>query len=223
MFLRLIGVKSNSMKNILLAISAAAVMGLLGSCTKEPLNNLTEEESRIYITNYDSTANFGAYKTFSIVDSVSVISNNRLEEKAVTDYDKAVIAALKSRLGQQGYTLVGKDQSPDLGINVSRVYNTSTGVVGYPDYWGSYYGYYDPFYWGYPGYDYGFPSYYGTYQITEGALTIDALDLKDAAADKQIKGVWMGLVRGSGIFRTENVPTQVQSLFDQSAYFKTNQ
>ena len=211
------------MKNLFLTISAAAVMGLLDSCTKEPLNNINEEESRIYITNYDSTAVFNAYKTFSIVDSVSVIRNNQLTEKAVTDYDVAVIAALKARMGQQGYTLVNKNQNPDLGINVSRIYNTSTGIVGYPDYWGNYYGYWDPFYWGYPGYGYGFPTYYGTYQITEGALSIDALDLKDAGADKKIKGVWMGLVRGSGVFRTSNVPSQINSLFDQSGYFKVNQ
>ncbi|MDF2187626.1 DUF4136 domain-containing protein [Paraflavitalea sp. CAU 1676] len=211
------------MKNILLTISAVATLGLLGSCTKEPLNNLTEDESRIYISNYDSTAQFSSYKTFSIVDSVAVISNNRLEGKAVSDFDVAVIAALKSRLQQQGYTLVGKDQDPDLGINVSRIYNTYTGIVSYPDYWGSYYGYYDPFYWGYPGYGYGFPSYYGTYSIKEGALSIDALDLKDAGADKKINGIWMGLVRGSGVFRTANVPTHISRLFDQSAYFKANQ
>lgn len=211
------------MKNVLLTISAVASLGLLGSCTKEPLNNLTEGESRIYITNYDSTASFASYKTFSIVDSVSVISNNRLEGKAVSDYDVAIIAALKSRLQQQGYTLVNKSQQPDLGINVSRIYNTSTGVVSYPDYWGSYYGYWDPFYWGYPGFGYGFPSYYGTYSVTEGALSVDALDLKDAGADKKIEGVWMGLVRGSGVFRASNAQGQVNTLFDQSGYFKTNQ
>ena len=211
------------MKNILLTISAAAVMGLLGSCTKEPLNNLTEDESRIYITNHDSAAVFSTYKTFSIVDSVSVIDNNRLEKKALTDYDAAVIEALKARLQQQGYTPVNKDQSPDLGINVSRIYNTYTGIVSYPDYWGNYYGYWDPFYWGYPGYGYGFPTYYGSYQITEGALSIDALDLKDAGADKKIKGVWMGLVRGSGVFRTQNVTNHINSLFDQSEYFKASQ
>jgi hypothetical protein len=211
------------MKNIFLTIGTAAIVLLLGSCTKEPLNNLTEEESRIYITNYDSAANFSAYNTFSIVDSVSVINNNRLDSKALTAYDAAVIEALKSRLQQQGYTLVNKDQSPDLGINVSRIYNTYTGVVSYPDYWGNYFGYYDPFYWGYPGYGYGFPSYYGTYEIREGALSIDALDLKNATPDKKIDGVWMGLVRGSGVFRTENVPNHIKNLFDQSEYFKANQ
>jgi hypothetical protein len=211
------------MKNIFLSISAVAIMGLLGSCTKEPLNNLNEDESRIYITNYDSSTVFSKYKTFSIVDSVSIINNNKLDKKALTDFDAAVIAAVKSRMGEQGYTLVNKSQNPDLGINVSRIYNTYTGIVSYPDYWGSYYGYWDPFYWGYPGYGYWFPSYYGTYQIREGALSIDALDLKDVGTDKKINGVWMGLVRGSGIFRTSNVPNHIKSLFDQSPYFKANQ
>lgn len=211
------------MKNILLTISAVASLGLLGSCTKEPLNNLSESESRIYITNHDSTAVFGSYKTFSVVDSVTVISNNRLEGKAISDYDAAVITAVKSRMQQQGYTLVNKDQHPDLGINVSRIYNTTTGIFSYGDYWGGYYGFWDPFYWGYPGYGYGFPGYYGTYSITEGALSLDALDLKDAGADKKIKGVWSGLARGSGVFRVSNVTGQINSLFDQSPYFKANQ
>lgn len=211
------------MKNVLLTISAVASLGLLASCTKEPLNNLTEGESRIYITNRDSSASFASYRTFSVVDSVSVISNNRLEGKGVTDYDLAVVAALKSRLQQQGYTLVNRDQNPDLGINVSRIYNTSTGLVSYPDYWGGYNGFWDPFYWGYPGIGYGFPTYYGTYSITEGALSVDALDLKDAGTDKKINGVWMGLVRGSGVFRASNAQSQVNSLFDQSTYFKANQ
>lgn len=211
------------MKNILLTISAAAVVGLLGSCTKEPLNNLTEDESRIYITNHDSTAAFNTYKTFSIVDSVSVISNNKLDGKATTSWDLAVIDAVKTRLQQQGYTLVNKSQTPDLGINVSRIYNTYTGIVSYNDYWGSYGGYYDPYYWGYGGYGYYFPTYYGTYQVEEGALSIDVLDLKNADAGKQIKGIWSGVVRGSGIFRTGNVDNHIKQLFDQSSYFKTNQ
>ena len=211
------------MKNYAIVPVVMAAVFVLGSCTKDPVSKLNSEETRIYITNHDSTAAFNTYKTFSIVDSVSVISNNKLEGKAITGYDAAVIDAVKSRLQQQGYTLVSKSQSPDLGINVSRVYNTYTGLVNYTDYYGGYGGYYDPYYWGFGGYGYYFPTYYGTYQIEEGALSIDALDLKNADAGKQIKGVWNGLVRGSGVFRTQNVTNHIQQLFDQSAYFKTNQ
>lgn len=208
------------MKNIILTISAAAAVLVWTGCTKEPLNNMSEDESRIYITNRDSTANFSSYTTFSVADSVAVISNNKLEGKSINSVDAAFIEAVKQQLQQRGYTLVAKDANPDLGINISRIYNTYTGIVSYPDYWGGYGGYWDPYYWGYPGYGYYWPGFYGVYQIEEGALTVDALDLKNVGSDKKIKGIWNGLIRGSGIFRPGNGDSQIKALFDQSAYFK---
>ncbi|NML20741.1 DUF4136 domain-containing protein [Pseudoflavitalea sp. G-6-1-2] len=209
------------MKNVILTIGVAAASVLvLAGCTKDPLKNMTEEESRIYITNRDSTANFSSYATFSVSDSVAVINNNKLEKKSLTDADAAFINATKANLQSRGYTLVTKDQHPDLGINISRVYNTYTGIVSYPDYWGGYPGIWDPWYWGYPGYGYGWGGFYGVYSIKEGALSIDALDLKNAAADKKIKGIWNGLIRGSGIFRPGAGESQIKALFDQSPYFK---
>lgn len=209
------------MKNVILTIGVAAASVLvLAGCTKDPLKNMTEEESRIYITNRDSTANFSSYATFSVSDSVAVINNNKLEKKSLTDVDAAFISAVKANLQSRGYTLVAKDQHPDLGINISRVYNTYTGVVSYPDYWGGYPGIWDPWYWGYPGYGYYWPGYYGVYSIKEGALSIDALDLKNVSEDKKIKGIWNGLIRGSGIFRPGAGESQIKALFEQSPYFK---
>jgi hypothetical protein len=209
------------MKKIL-TISTLSITVLAGSCSKEPLNNLTQEESRIYITNHNDSVNFQSFKTFSIADSVAVIENGRLVEKATTNVDAAFIAAVKQQMQQRGYTLVGRTQSPDLGINVNRVYTTSTGIFSYNDYWGGYGGYWDPYYWGYPGYGYYVPSY-GVYQSTEGALSIDIIDLKDAATNQQLKGIWSGLIRGSGIFNPNTAGSQVKALFDQSAYLQSNQ
>jgi len=119
--------------------------------------------------------------------------------------------------------MVSRAQNPDLGVNVSRIYNTYNGVMSYPDYWGGYGGYYDPYYWGYPGSSYYFPQRYSIYQITEGAASIDLLDLKTATTTKQIRGVWNGLIRGSGVFNVNNAPNQAKALFDQSPYLKANQ
>lgn len=208
----------------MIGFAMLAVTGLaaLSSCSKDPLKNMSDEESRIYITNRDSTANFTSYKTYSIVDSVSVIDNNRLTEKTVTAWDQQVLAAVRSAMEARGYTLVNHTQSPDLGINVSRLYNTTTHLVDLSDYWGGYGGYYDPYYWGYGGYGYDFP-YYGTYQSTEAALSIDMLDLKNASGNGTIKGIWSGLVRGSGIFNSSSVDSQVKALFDQSPYINAAQ
>ena len=193
------------------------------SCAKEPLNNLTAEESRIYITNFDSTVNFTNFKTYSIVDSVAVINDNKLSGKSLSNYDAQVINSLKSAMQQRGFTLVARNAQPDLGMNVSRVINTYTGVINYPDYWDYYDSYYDPYYWGYPGYGYSSPYSYGVYQIKEGGLSIDLLDLKDAQANgNKIKPVWTALARGTGVFNAANATGHVQAFFTQSPYLKNN-
>ena len=199
-------------------------MGLLAGCTKDPLRNMSNEESRIYITNFDSTVHFAAFKTYSISDSVAVVNNGTLKEKTLTETDAAFLQAVKNNMQERGYELVSKDQHPDLGINVSSVFNNQTGVISYPSYWGYYNSYWDPYYWGYGGYDYYFPyASYAVYQIREGALSIDMVDLKDAGDDKKIEGVWNGLIRGEAIFNASTAAAQVKALFDQSPYIRSNQ
>ena len=202
-------------------LSLATIL-TVSSCKKDPLNNMSEEESRIYITNHDSTVHFNSYKTYSISDSVALIDNNRFAGREATSWDLQVISAVQNAMNARGYVKVDRTQNPDLGINVSRVYNTSTNLVDLSGYYGGYGGYYDPYYWGYGGYDYYFPTY-GYYQSTEAALSIDILDLKNASGSQTIRGIWDGLVRGEGIFRNSNIESQVQALFDQSPYLKTNQ
>ncbi|MEO6314463.1 MAG: DUF4136 domain-containing protein [Chitinophagaceae bacterium] len=209
------------MKNYLtLAVLVVAVF-VLGSCTKDPVKNLSPEESRIYITNHDSTTSFSAFKTFSISDSVAIISGNHLQEKTHDAFDAALIAAFANAMTQRGYKSVAKDQNPDFGINVNNIINTYTGYVDYGNYYNDYYGYWDPYSWGYPGYGY-YGSYIGTYQVNEGVISIDMFDLKNAPESGKIKSVWNGVVRGKGIFNDGSIGTSVQALFDQSTYIKAN-
>ncbi|MEO5685006.1 MAG: DUF4136 domain-containing protein [Chitinophagaceae bacterium] len=210
------------MKKYAIVPAVLAVALMLGSCTKDPISKLTDEETRIYITNHDSTVSFSNFKTFSIADSVAIISNNKLREKTRDGYDSLMIAAITSAMQQRGYTLVNKDQNPDLGINVNNIINTYTGYVDYGNYYNDYYGYWDPYYWGYPGYGY-YGSYIGTYQVNEGVISVDMFDLKDASGTGKIKSAWNGVVRGEGIFTDASISKSVQALFDQSAYIKANQ
>jgi hypothetical protein len=206
------------MKQIVILVLMAAGILAMTSCKKDPIKNLEGDEGQIYITNHSDSVNFSAFRTFSVADSVAVYQNNKYLGTELSASDAAYIQAVKDQLTQRGYTLVNKNQHPDLGINVSQVYNTSTGVFDY----GSYYGAYDPYYWGYGGYGYYYPTYYGTYSITEGAMSIDVFDLKDASESKKISAVWNGLLRGSGVFGVNAANNGVKALFDQSAYFKAN-
>lgn len=199
---------------VLLALS-------ITSCKKDPLKSLSNDDSRIYITNYDTTANFSSYTSFSISDSVDVIQDNQLYDRERTSYDSAVITAFTQGMVQRGYTQVGREGNPDLAVNVSRVYSTSSGYFSYDDYWDYYGSYYDPYYWGYGGYGYYSPYAVGYYSITQGGLEVDLLDLKNATSNgNKIVVVWTGLARGEQTFHTGNAVGEVDALLGQSTYLK---
>ncbi len=200
----------------------AVMLLIMTGCAKEPLNNLNSDEARLYITNRNDSVSFSSYATFRIADSVAVISNNQLQEHARTSYDAQLIEAVANQLTQKGYTRVQAGTTPDIGITINRVYNDYSGVISYPDYWGGFGGYWDPFYWGYPGYGYYFPGIIGTYTVTDGAVSIDMFDVKNAAANNNLRFLWNGLIRGSGTFLQGTVNSSVQALFDQSPYLTRN-
>jgi len=204
-----------------LTVGALLGMTLLGSCKKDAVNNLTNDESRIYVTNHDTTAVFSSYSTFSIADSVAVIQDNQFGGRQKNGFDSLAINAVTQLMQQRGYQKVGNKDNPDLAIDISRIYNTSTGVFSYGDYWDYYGGYWDPYYWGYPGYGYYDPFAVGVYTIQTGALEIDLLDLKNATANgNKLKAVWTGMARGEQVFNTANVSNEVTALFEQSPYLK---
>lgn len=207
------------MKKYAIVPAIAAIVFFMASCTKSPVNKLSSEETRLYITNHDSTTDFSSFKTFSISDSVAIVGNNHLRGKSYNSYDSALIASITNMMVQRGYTKVTNEQTPDIGVNVNYVITTYTGYVDYGSYYGDYYGYVDPYYWGYPGYAY-YGSYVGTYQVNEGVISIDLFDLKDATANGKIKSVWNGVIQGDGIFTDPNIDASIQALFAQSAYIK---
>jgi hypothetical protein len=199
--------------------AALGVTLSFSSCSKDPLKDMTEEESRIYVTNYDDSVNFSSYKTFSIVDSVAVATNTN-ERRALTDYDKKLIADVAQLLQARGYTQVERAAKPDLAVNLTRIDNTYSAVYYDPGYWTGIGGYYDPFYWGYPGYGYSWPSYYQVYQ-QERAVSIDIVDLKNPK-NNQLAAVWNAMLRGSGVWDVNNVDSMVSAVFAQSTYLKAN-
>jgi len=210
------------MKTIFL-ISAGALLLATTACTKNAADRLSDDESRIYITNHDETAAFTSYSTFSIADSVALIDNNQFTKRERTPFDAQLIDAFVAQMQQKGYTRVAANANPDLGITVNRVYNDYSGLINYGDYWNYYGGYWDPYYWGYPGYSYYYPSFYGVYTITDGAIQADMVDLKNAASSNKLKVIWDGMIRGAGTFDQSKIDQNVSALFTQSDYLKTNQ
>jgi hypothetical protein len=185
------------------------------SCRKEPLNHLSTNETRIYITQYDTTANFTSYRTFSVADSVALLINGQNAGMELGPGESAFIQAFSSAMLKAGYTQVAREASPDLAVNLTHISNNYVGLTYFDDYGD----YWDPYYWGY-GYGYGFPGYYAAYSINEEALAFDMFDLKNAGTNKQLKDVWSALIKGEGIFDTTSVPAEVDTLFAESPYLK---
>lgn len=215
------------MKKLVFVIVLAAVplLLLLNSCRKDPLKHLTSEETRVYSTQRDSSVNFSSFKTFSIVDSVVVIENDQQPHRELTDADSKLLQEIKDQMQQKGYVPVGKDQDPDLGVNVTRISNSYLNIVQYPYDWWGYPGYWDPYYWGYPGYGYYFPPSFGIYQSQEDLLTIDLINLRDADknSDKQIDGIWNATIRGDAVLESRNYNNEIKAVFDQSPYLASEQ
>ena len=203
----------------LLWLGILAIAGMFAGCSKDPVSNLTAEESRIYITDHDSTRDFKNFHTFSISDSVAVLNNGEAS-KQLNSTDQAFLTAVSKEMQDAGYTLVSKGSNPDVAINLTRIYNTSSGIISYSNYYDYYGSYWDPYDYGYGGFGYYSPYSYATYSVREGALSVDMLDLKDAPATNKIEVIWTGLIRGSGIFDATTAAAQVNTLFSQSPYLK---
>lgn len=199
-----------------------AAISLLGSCRKNVVDNISDTESRVYITRHDSTATFSGYQTFRIADSVSIINDGDFIKRSFTAYDSSMLAALTQALTQRGYILItDKTVEPDLGIHISQLYNDYTGIISYDNYWGDYGDYWDPYYWGFGGYGYYFPYSFGTYTIRQGAISIDIIDLKNPdKTTNKLRSVWSALGEGNGIFNAANVGEEVQAFLVQSPYIQ---
>lgn len=208
---------------ISLAVLALALVCVTG-CRKDPLDALETDERRIYITNRDETVNLSNYGTFSISENVVVVDGNNNGQRPPSTADQAFLQAFSQAMLSRGFTLVNKNASPDLGIQISRITRTSTGVVSVPDY----YSYWDPFFWG-SGFGSGFGGWGAptlwrttTYQVQEGMLAFDLIDLKNATTNNNLRIIWNGLVRGPGINNAETAASQVAQLFEQSPYLRAD-
>jgi hypothetical protein len=124
-------------------------------------------------TDYDSSVNFSAYKTFSMyemkADNVNQLNQDRIEKY------------IRMEMSKRGY--VENNTNPDLKVNAVTVLKNRRGISASTTYAG-YGGFYRPYRaWGVPVTGYTSVT---TYDYKDGSLVIDVIDAK---ADKM---VWTG-------------------------------
>lgn len=195
-----------------------ASIGLLTGCTKDPISDLSSQDSHVFITNYSKTADFKTFKTFSIVDSVLIIGNRGYAGTSLAEVDILTLTRIIKNMTDKGYTYVAPDKKPDLGINVYEIRNSYVNVVSNPylgNYWGG----------GFYGGGFGYPSYYSYYEVQENYWLYEIADFKNAdstATDGGVEIIWNAQVRGNALFDKNYINSIVDSVFKQSSYIKPN-
>lgn len=191
---------------------------LLMACRKTPD---TEELSNSFVvqTAKEADANFGQYQTYHISDTISLHTTNPNDTVWSDAESKQLIEAVKSNMNSRGYTFVGRNDHPDLGLALVAVKDLNIGVV-YPGWWWGY--------WGCYYYYCGYPPYYGwgaIYSIPTGTLVLDMIDLKNAAANAKLVIAWSSVMSGGLGNSSSDLQLGVQAInqaFTQSAYIQTH-
>lgn len=177
----------NVVKSICLpACIIATTMG----CEPQP-DDLTLLDEFVVSTNYEPDADFNAYLTYFMpVDTIGLVSNIASDDTIIVgqNYARPVVNQVKSNLNARGFQSVGRDDDPDLAINVYVLKNLNIfQEVNYPGSYG-YPGYYYPGYYGYYGYNY-YP-YVSTYAYNTGVLVLEIVDLRNVTAQNEVSVVW---------------------------------
>lgn len=135
-------------------------------------------------SDYDETANFKSYKTFSFHDK-------GIEKLQLNDLDKRrVINAITAELTAKG--MQPAKNEPDVIINILASNKEKVDINYYNDpYWGWYY------------YPWGMNQQASVNQYTEGTLIIDLIDHKKNTL------VWQG--KGSG-FRVDDIQNKAERI-----------
>lgn len=176
------------------------------SCSKYPPSSERLLEDLAVFTQYDTSARFSNYQTYSL--PAGIVKITARDTNLITDANAtAVIAQVRKNMNARGYTEVTLNQNPDLGFQV--VYYQNTNVYAY---YGGYYGY---DWWGYY-YPY-YPVYYSSY--TTGLADIQLIDLKILPPNHQQRYLrWNGFVRGilNGSHTADEILGSIDQAFSQT-------
>lgn len=191
------------------------------ACEKDPDMGKLDNKYLVY-TNYDTKADFKAFQTYYMPDSILIISDKKEATYWKDDNAQEILKAYADNMNSRGYLRVDKRNEASLGLQVSYIESTYYfRDYGAPEWWWNYPGYWDAPYWGNWGGWY-YP-YAVTYTYSTGAFITEMLNLQAAQGDKQkLPILWTsymsGLLSGSNKVNTRLAVEGVGQAFNQSAY-----
>jgi len=201
-----------------LGLLAGAGLVALASCYpgEAPLSD-------VIVTNYDTTKDFKAYKSFAVPDSVQDIGDPNDDGYIEYDHsqDSTITRRIRSNLVALGWTDYSDSLStktPDVAVVVTALLSRNTAVSGYPPYWGWWpgWGYYPPYY----------PCCWTVVQYNTGSISMEMGE--DPGEGEVVFVPWAG--RLNGLLSSSNNYSQTRSrlqrgidqAFAQSPYLDIN-
>ena len=214
------------MKRLLILLLTGLFAQLVVSCYPEGADNI--EDYDVAITNYDKGADFSAFTTFSIPDTVVYFANDNSASKPSHEFDDAVIKAVTDNFVAMGYEKVADPTATtpaeDLSSfivtvsafsNVNYAYFVDNWYNNWNWYWGGWWGGpFNPYYPWYP---------VSVYSYRTGSVVVEMVSTAKRNDDK-VNVVWTGiadgLLQGSNSFVLNRVESQIDQCFIQSPYLK---
>lgn len=193
------------------------------SCEKDPDMDKLDSKYLVY-TNYDTKADFEAYETYYLPDSILVIGNSPKAEYWKDESAQEILNAYVTNMNNRGYLRVDNRKNADLGLQVSYIKSTYYFTdYGRPEWWWNYPGYWDAPYWGNWGGWY-YP-YAVSYAYSTGSFITELLNLEAPQGEKEKlpvlwTGYMSGLLSGSTSFNTKMAVEGANQSFVQSAYLR---
>jgi Domain of unknown function (DUF4136) len=206
---------------LLLIIGLISLITGLSSCRKTP--DFDQQASDfVVVTNKDATANFTTYKTYYITDTVANLGGTGTDSIITGQTAQSLVQAVKDNMAARGYTLVGHNDQPDLGMQIGVVKTTIVNASS--GWWDADNGWYTPAYWGWP-----YPYYYpwnAYYTYSTGTVIVNMFDLKNAGTARAVTGIWNNINFGALNNSISNPPARavdaINQGFDQSPYITAN-
>jgi hypothetical protein len=136
----------------------------------------------VVATRYDPKVDFGAFDTFAVNPTISVLRDVGDAGTLSPDKAAAVVDRIGTNMSARGYQMVDVSERPSLGLQATiytqlntTVATTSGSWWGAPGYAGT------PAYWGYPGSSYYAAWSYPTNVYKSGTLIVECVALRDTA------------------------------------------
>lgn len=205
-----------------------AVFALV-ACRRDP--DLGELSSDFLVfTNYDTAANFDAFTTYYMPDSIMIIGDKDTPEYWTGNGAETILDTYADNMGTCGYFRVTNKEEADLGLQISYIESVSYFVDYYnsPYWWNAYPGYWWPGYWGnWTDWYYPYPVVY-TYSV--GSLLTEMVDLTadaETGTERKLPVIWnsflSGLLSNSSALNIALTVRAVDQSFIQSPYLIQNE